>query len=242
VAIAYPGQSGKATAFAYDVLGRRLTITSTPAGGSAVATNYLWCGSAICQARNSSNSATRAYYDEGEYSPGASPQSIYYGVDQIGSTRRAFVSSTNAPAYTYDPWGNELSGTAKVADFGFAKLFNNADSSLNLATYRVFDPSVGRCLSRDPLGEDTDPSYNLYAYAQGDPVGKNDPTGLAPTCEGFGGGCQSGGTYGTTGMYCISGRNVCRQCAIKLIGIENLSSSEQMKILAPFLRYKYEDI
>jgi hypothetical protein len=81
--------SGKATAFSYDGLGRRTTITSTPAGGgSAVMTSYLWCGSDICQARNAGNATIRSYYNEGEFVPGTPAQPYYYGIDQIGSVRR----------------------------------------------------------------------------------------------------------------------------------------------------------
>lgn len=36
-----------------------------------------------------------------------------------------------------------------------------------------------------------------------------------PKCDGFSGGCQSGGTFGTTGMFKILGRNLCKDCAVK---------------------------
>ncbi|MFI4988181.1 MAG: hypothetical protein ACHQF3_12145, partial [Alphaproteobacteria bacterium] len=86
IGIGYPAQPGKATAFAYDGLGRRTTITSTPAGGGApVAVSYLWCGSRLCQARNASDSPTRGYYAEGEVVPGSPTQPYYYGPDQLGS-------------------------------------------------------------------------------------------------------------------------------------------------------------
>lgn len=75
VGITYPGQPGKATAFAYDGLGRRIAVTSTPAGGNAVATSYIWCGSRLCQARNASNSAIREYFAEGEFIPDGSKRS-----------------------------------------------------------------------------------------------------------------------------------------------------------------------
>jgi len=79
VGILYPGMPGKATAFAYDGLGRRTAISSTPAGGSAVTTAYLWCGSRICQARDATNATTREYYAEGEFVPvnPASPYGYY---------------------------------------------------------------------------------------------------------------------------------------------------------------------
>ena len=177
--IAYPGTPGKATAFTYDGLGRRVTIASTPAGGgSAVTTSYLWCGRDICQARNAGNSRTRSYYVEGEFVPGTPNQTFYYGVDQLNSVRRAFASTSSAPAYSYDPYGAPLQAIAPVTDFVYAGMFFNADSGLYLTKYRVYDPIAGRWLSRDPLGETTDPVANLFAYVGGNPINLTDPAGL----------------------------------------------------------------
>jgi RHS repeat-associated protein len=154
VGIGYPGVSGKATAFTYDGLGRRATISSTPAGGgSATVTSYLWCGDDICQARNAGNTTIRGYYDEGEYLLGTPAQTLYYGIDHIGSVRRVFASTSSAPAFGYDPYGVPLQTTAPTTDFVYAGMFYNADSGLYLTNYRTFDAVAGRWLSRDPLGE-----------------------------------------------------------------------------------------
>ena len=53
-------------------------------------------------------------------------------------------------------------------------------------------------------------------------------------CDGFSGGCQLGGTFGTTGMYTIFGKNLCRDCAIKFLGIQGLPHGEQEETLRPF--------
>jgi RHS repeat-associated protein len=178
VGITYPGVSGKATAFTYDGLGRRVTIASTPpGGGSATTTSYLWCGSVICQARNAGNTAIRSYYSEGELVPGTPNQPFYYGKDQIGSVRRAFASTSSAPACSYDPYGIPLQATAPVTDLVYAGMFFNADSGLYLTKNRVFDPVAGRWLSRDRLGEKTDPTGNLYSYVSGNPIIFSDPEG-----------------------------------------------------------------
>src|SRR5690242_6381537 len=99
-------------------------------------TSYLWCGSQICQARNSTNAVTREYYPEGEFLPGSPAQPYYYGVDQIGSVRRAFASTTSAPAFSYDPYGNALQATAPVTDLNFVGMLYSTDSGLNLTQYR----------------------------------------------------------------------------------------------------------
>jgi hypothetical protein len=56
----------------------------------------------------------------------------------------------------------------------------------------------------------------------------------SPRCDGFSGGCQSGGTYGTTGWIKIGGRRLCLDCAVKLLGIETLPRDEQLEILRGF--------
>src|SRR6185312_6515654 len=111
IAIAYPGQSGEATSFTYDGLGRRTSISSTPAGGGGTATtSYIWCGLRPCQARGTGNAVTRGYYAEGELQPGNPAQYAYYAVDQLGSVRRVFTS-VSAPTYDYDVYGAALQST-----------------------------------------------------------------------------------------------------------------------------------
>jgi hypothetical protein len=46
-----------------------------------------------------------------------------------------------------------------------------------------------------------------------------------------GGYCGSGGTYGTSAMYTVSGLPVCRDCAVKLLGLDGLSGAEQQEYL-----------
>lgn len=173
VGISYPGQPGQHTTFAYDGLGRRTTIASTPAGGGAtVTTSYVWCGLKPCQARDAAGSVTRGYYAEGEQVAG---QPVYYGVDQLGSIRRAFASPSNAPAYSYTPYGAPLQSTPPLTDFTYAGMLHHPESGLSLATYRAYDPAAGRWLSRDPIGELG--GINLYAYVEGNPVNYIDPDG-----------------------------------------------------------------
>lgn len=56
-----------------------------------------------------------------------------------------------------------------------------------------------------------------------------------PRGEGFSGGCQSGGTSGTTAMYHITGRDLCRDRAVKIMGLENESGGQESKVLEPYL-------
>ena len=231
----FPGQTGKATAFAYDGLGRRTAITSTLAGGgprgtsggswwwghyhgfggggsdsgiAALTTNYLWCGARICQSRNAYNAPTREYYAEGELVLGEPTLPYYYGPDQLGTVRRAFASTTSAPAYSYDPYGNPLQTTAPVTDFNYAGTFYNADSGLYLTRYRAYNPAIGRWLSRDPIGEGSDPAANLYRYVGGNPVSLTDPNGSFSFIIAAVAGAIAGGGLDLAEQYFANGRNL----------------------------------
>ena len=51
-------------------------------------------------------------------------------------------------------------------------------------------------------------------------------------CEGV---CSEGGSYGTTAMYGVENRNLCRNCAVKRLGIEDEPEREKIRVLRPFL-------
>lgn len=57
-------------------------------------------------------------------------------------------------------------------------------------------------------------------------------------CDGFAGGCQSGGSYGTTAMFGIDNKNLCYDCAVKMTGTQNESASERWKTLEFYLLKK----
>jgi hypothetical protein len=50
-------------------------------------------------------------------------------------------------------------------------------------------------------------------------------------CQGFSSGCQNGGPYRGAANYTVSGRNLCRECAVKMLGYEDEPESEKIQIL-----------
>jgi len=57
----------------------------------------------------------------------------------------------------------------------------------------VYNPTLGRWINRDPIGEDGPGGTNLYAYVENDPINDTDPEGLT-TKSGFIH-CPCGKTY-----------------------------------------------
>jgi RHS repeat-associated protein len=108
------------------------------------------------------------------------------------------AAKTTLPRYEYGMNGEVTQTIGTLAsDFQFAGMYYHAPSGLNLAVHRAYSPSLGRWISRDPIGESG--GANLYAYVGNAPTGYRDPTGLDrniahQNC--LGGICGTGGAYG----------------------------------------------
>jgi len=166
------------TTFRYDGLGRRTAIDTT--NGVTSETRYLWCGEQLCQARTSTDVVSRRYYSEGEYLP-LGGTSLYYSQDQLGSVRDVLATQNGSRvgSFDYDPYGNPSESNDQVGtNFRYAGLFYDVQDAIYLSTYRPYDPSTGRWLSRDPIEENG--GTNLYAYVRGRPTTNKDPLGLVP--------------------------------------------------------------
>lgn len=79
--------------------------------------------------------------------------------------------------YDYDPYGRvtKISGDSDT-DFEFTGDYIHSASGLNLTIFRAYSSSLGRWLSRDPIGEDG--GINLYDYVENDPMSRTDKFGL----------------------------------------------------------------
>jgi RHS repeat-associated protein len=156
------------SAFAYDALGRRVAITD---GGTT--TRYRWCGERICAARTPAGAITARYFSQGEIN---GTTSRYYATDHLGSVR-ALMDNTGSAKGTaiYHAYGKPTF-TGEIPTFAYAGMFYHGASGLYLTQYRAYDASVGRWISRDPVGELG--GMNIYAYALDDPIALRDPSGL----------------------------------------------------------------
>ena len=99
--------------------------------------------------------------------------------------------------YAYQPYGRLIahSGTndlpfAFMGDYGVW----SAGNGLYLTRHRAYDSNLMRFLQPDPIG--LEGGYNLYAYAEGNPVYWIDFLGLAVNTDALGGAMGLGGAGG----------------------------------------------
>jgi RHS repeat-associated protein len=81
--------------------------------------------------------------------------------------------------YEYGPFGEPIRVTGPAATlnpFRFSTKRTNPTTDLVLYEYRVYSPSTGWWLSRDPIGELG--GYNLYGFVGNSPLNKVDRLGL----------------------------------------------------------------
>ena len=110
----------------------------------------------------------------------------YLHTDPFGNIEGIVQSGAVLESYLYDPFGiprDPVSGAEINKSLAENKLWFQsrpvtAGSGLTSLGPRLYDSSLGRFVSRDPLGESAGP--NLYGYAFGNPYRWRDPSGLSP--------------------------------------------------------------
>ena len=96
--------------------------------------------------------------------------------DHNGNVVR-YVSETGTlfAQYVYDPYGNVVESSGPLADvftFGFSTKCRDRETGLVAYQRRFYSPSLGRWLTRDPIGEDG--GENLYAFCGNNAVANYD--------------------------------------------------------------------
>ncbi len=98
--------------------------------------------------------------------------------DHLGSPRMVVDAASGEiiEEIDYDTWGNVVSDTNPgLLPFGFAGGMYDADTGLVRFGARDYDPSIGRCLDKDPIGFGG--GTNWYVYVGSEPVNKIDIDG-----------------------------------------------------------------
>ena len=99
--------------------------------------------------------------------------------DRLGTaSRQTNAAKSTTATRSYDAFGMLVSTTGSPkGPFGFAGAYGyqeDGDTGLKLLGHRVYDPSTGRFLTRDPIKD----GRNWVAYCGNDPLGGVDPSGL----------------------------------------------------------------
>lgn len=103
------------------------------------------------------------------------------------TTWLAATSGAVSQSLRYDPWGTPRTTVPTgYSPFRFQGSWFDDTTSLSWVVTRWYAPSLGRFISEDSLlGEPIEPpSRHLYAYGEGEPIGRWDPDGRAP-CGAF---------------------------------------------------------
>ena len=155
------GGSGYTHHFMYDRDGH-LIAESDNAG--TVIREYLWLGGLPIGLVDSSGTPT-LYFIHADHL--ATPQKATDG------------SKTLVWDAQVQPFGEIAAVTGALTQLlQFPGQYHDAETGFNDNWHRTYDPSTGRYLQADPLGIGAGP--NVYAYAEGNPIGVVDRFGLAP--------------------------------------------------------------
>jgi RHS repeat-associated protein len=173
--------------FVYDYQGRRIQKTVSTNNGSYVVEytdNYAYDGWNCVATLNSSLGLINSFMWGSDLSGsmqgaggvgglievsyyGSTTTNCFVGYDGNGNVS-ALVNAADGsvPAqYEYGPFGEVIRATglaAKLNPFRFSTKYDDDESDLLYYGYRYYNPSTGRWLSRDPIGEKG--GLNIYAF------------------------------------------------------------------------------
>ena len=144
-------------------------------------------GVPVCELDSTGNTvATNTFGPNGLVSRRTGGSSRFYTFDERGGTTQrltsagAVLSSRMMDAFG-TPGGSASTGDPYDGFGGQWGYYTDAETGLQLCTYRYYDPATGRWLNRDPIGYDG--GLNLYGYVENNPVIQADPSGLATLWE-----------------------------------------------------------
>jgi RHS repeat-associated protein len=197
--------TGKLAQYDYDPFGRRIRKRV-----SGATTWYLWDENDLLAEYDGTGQRKLRY----AYAGGLAPVEVAYGasaaseavytvhVDHL-DTPRLLTDAEGVVRWraTYAAFGAAgVTASAPAFNIRFPGQYFDAETGLHYNRERYYDPSLGRYLSPDPIGQSD--HVNLYQYAQNDPFNRIDPLGLYSGQEfltdagNFGAGFASSLTFG----------------------------------------------
>ena len=186
----------KTLAFTYDYQGRRIEKkvwnNTTGTGTPAVYLKYLYDGwNLIAELNGNSSNAKVRTYTWGLDVSGSTTEAggvggllliddntngVHFVSYDLNGNVMGLIKATNgtiSASYEYGPFGELLVSTGTMASsnpFRFSTKYRDNETDLYYYGYRYYSPSLGRWISRDPVGEQG--GLNLYGFVNNDPVNK----------------------------------------------------------------------
>ena len=172
------GRNGT-TRYAYDPLGRRIRKEH----GDRVS-RYIWAGVQLLAEISEQNGRTtrRDYVILPEL---ATALAVHIDGEAYclhhGRRQEPLVATDHAGRVvwkaSYSAFGHAAITVAEIEQpLRLIGQYFDSETGLHYNVRRYYDPELGRFLTPDPLGHDGG-SFNLYAYGDGDPLNRTDPTG-----------------------------------------------------------------
>ena len=181
-------QSGTSDGFLYDNQGERVAQQVTASTG---VTTTTYVGDLEEIVSSPSGTTTSAFYYAGSVRIAVSVNGVlsYLGQDALGSTNLALNGAGAATAAVLNsPYGSKRysSGTMPT-DYGFTGQHEDATTGLDYFHARYYDSVAGQFTSADtilPGGGYHILGLSRYAYVEGNPIARTDPSGHCPWCIG----------------------------------------------------------
>jgi RHS repeat-associated protein len=167
-------KSGTTSSYLHDPMGRRIRKTV-----SGTTTWFLWDGSSVIAEFDAAGVRTKRYAYLAGYAPAQveDANGVYYAhADHLGTPRLMSGSSgqivwrSRQEAYgkatvQQDPDAN---GADVILNIRFPGQYFDAETGLHYNYFRDYDPSIGRYVQSDPIGQLG--GFNAFGYVEGDPV------------------------------------------------------------------------
>lgn len=185
--------------FKYDYMGRRVKKESTT-GGVTATTKFLYNGMELLAELNASGNVTKSFHwgpdMSGAQGGAGGAEGLvyqhdwttgkgYYPAYDLSGNLVGLLDTVGAwkAWYAYDAFGNlhaNSGGDYETENpIRYSTQYTDKESGLVYYGFRFYDPSKGRFLTRDPIGEAG--GLNLYRFVGNNPVNAVDRLGLMPT-------------------------------------------------------------
>jgi RHS repeat-associated protein len=101
----------------------------------------------------------------------------YVAPDQLGAPHQIADAGVNTVwHWDHDPFGRGTPSGSLLYNLRFPGQYYDQETGLYYNDFRDYDPSTGRYIQSDPIG--VAGGVNTYAYVDGNPLSRVDPTGL----------------------------------------------------------------